>query len=97
MFIEVPEELAKEKAFSNGEMVRVITARGSIEGRCMATKRIRPMMINGKKTYTIGIPIHWGYEGLVKGSLVNLITPSVWDPNSHTPEFKGFLCSVEKM
>jgi formate dehydrogenase major subunit len=97
MFIEVPEELAKEKGISNGEKVRVTSARGSVEGLCMATKRIKPLMINGNRTYTVGIPIHWGYEGLVKGSLVNLITPFVWDPNSQTPEFKGFLCNIERL
>ena len=26
----------------------------------------------------------------------NLLTPTVIDPNAHTPEFKGFLVKVEK-
>jgi len=28
--------------------------------------------------------------------LANLLTPTVYDPNSYTPEFKGFLVKVEK-
>jgi hypothetical protein len=32
----------------------------------MVTKRIKPMMIDGKKTYQIGIPIHWGYRGIAE-------------------------------
>jgi hypothetical protein len=28
---------------------------------------------------------------------VNLLTPTIVDPNAHTPEFKGFLVKVEKV
>ncbi len=97
MFIEIPEELAKELGVKEGDKVRVVTARGSAEGYVLPTKRIKPLTINGKKVYTVGIPIHWGNEGVVKGALANMITPFVWDPNSQTPEFKGFLCRVEKV
>jgi formate dehydrogenase iron-sulfur subunit len=47
----------------------------------MVTRRIKPMMIDGKKTYQIGIPIHWGYRGIAedegKTALdpVNLLSP----------------------
>jgi hypothetical protein len=27
---------------------------------------------------------------------VNLLTPTVYDPNAFTPEFKGFLVKLEK-
>ncbi len=97
MFIEIPEELAKELGVKEGDKVRVVTARGSAEGYVLPTKRIKPLTINGKKVYTVGIPIHWGNEGVVKGALANMITPFVWDPNSQTPEFKGFLCRLEKV
>lgn len=97
MFIELPEELAKELGIKEGDKVRVSTVRGSVEAYALPTKRIKPLMINGKKVYTVGIPIHWGNEGVVKGALANMITPFVWDPNSQTPEFKGFLCKVEKI
>ena len=30
----------------------------------MVTHRIRPMKIDGKKVYQIGIPIHFGYRGI---------------------------------
>ena len=60
------------------------------------------MMIDGKKIYQIGIPIHWGYRGIAEDegknaqTLVNLLSPTVIDPNAYTPEFKGFLVKVEK-
>jgi formate dehydrogenase major subunit len=97
MFVEIPEELAREKGIRNGDRVRVTGARGAVEGLVLVTKRIKPLIVDGKKVFTVGIPIHWGYEGIVKGALVNLITPFIWDPNCQTPEYKGFLCNIEKI
>ena len=98
-FVEMPEELAKEKGIGNGDMVRVTSARGSIEGKAMVTKRIKPMTVAGKKVYQIGFPIHWGFlgRGQQKGTLANLMTPPIVDPNSFAPEYKGFLVKLEKV
>ncbi len=96
MFVEISEELAKELGVKEGDMVKVSTPRGSISAYVLPTKRIKPLTVNGKTVHTVGIPIHWGNEGIVKGAITNLISPYVWDPNSQTPEFKGFLCKVEK-
>ena len=68
----------------------------------MVTRRIKPMQIDGKKTYQIGIPIHWGYRGIAEDAgrtalaSANLLSPTVIDPHAYTPEFKGFLVKVEK-
>ncbi len=98
-FVEIPEELAKEKAIANGDAVRVSSARGSIEGKALVTKRIKPMLVAGKKVYQIGFPIHWGFlgRGKQRGSLANLVTPTIVDPNSFAPEYKGFLVKLEKV
>lgn len=96
MFVEIPEELGKEKGIGNGDYVKVSSARGSIKALALVTKRIKPLICDGKKVYNIGIPIHWGYEGMVTGGIANMLTPFIWDPNSSTPEFKGFLCNIEK-
>jgi formate dehydrogenase major subunit len=98
-FVEVSEELAREKGIANGDMVRVTSARGAIEGKAMVTKRIKPMMVAGKKVYQIGFPIHWGFlgRGQQKGTLANLVTPTIVDPNSFAPEYKGFLVKLEKV
>ncbi len=97
-FVEIPEELAAEKGIKSTQNVRVTSARGSIVGKAMVTKRIKPMMIDGKKVYQIGMPIHWGFFGAgeQKGSIANLVTHSVVDPNSFAPEYKGFLVKLEK-
>ena len=62
-FVEIPEELAREKGIANGDRVRVTSARGSIEGRAMVTRRIKPMQVGGRTTHQIGFPIHWGFLG----------------------------------
>ena len=80
-------------------MVRITSARGSVHGKAMVTKRIKPMTINGQLVYQIGIPIHWGFIGRGKqgGSLANLLTSATVDPNSFTPEYKAFLVKLEKV
>ena len=101
-FVEIPEELAQEKGIKGGDKVKVTSARSEYIAKAMLTKRIRPMKIDGKTTYQIGIPIHWGYKGIAEGegktalTPANLLTPTVLDPNAHTPEFKGFLVKLEK-
>lgn len=96
-FVEVSEELAKEKGLKSEDRVRVTSARGSIEGKVMVTKRIKAMTINGKKVHQVGFPIHWGFIGRSKGPLANFLTPTVVDPNSSTPEYKTFLVNLEKV
>jgi formate dehydrogenase major subunit len=97
-FIEIPEELAKEKGIVNGGRARVTSARGSIEGVAMVTKRLRPLQINGKPLWHIGFPIHWGYQDTKEhdGPLANFLTPSAMDANTWTPEFKTFLVKLER-
>jgi formate dehydrogenase major subunit len=101
-FIEVPAQLADEMGITGGEKLKVTSARGIYVAKAMVTRRIKPMMIDGKKTYQIGIPIHWGYRGIAedegKTSLMtaNQLSPAAIDPNAYTPEFKGFLVKLEK-
>ena len=101
-FVEIPVELAGDLGLKGGDRVRISSARASYVAKAMVTRRIKPMMIDGKKTYQIGIPIHWGYRGLAEDAgntsldSVNLLSPTVVDPNAYTPEFKGFLVKVER-
>ena len=102
MFVEIPVELANELGIQGSEMVKVTSARASYLARAMVTRRIKPMTIDGKKVYQIGVPIHQGFRGIqedagrVPRSIANLLSPAVTDPNAYTPEFKGFLVKLEK-
>src|SRR5713226_3783747 len=101
-FVEVPYELAQSMGLQGGEKVKVTSARSHYIAKAMVTRRIRPMKIDGKEMFQIGIPIHWGFRGIAEDAdktaktLVNQLTPTVIDPNAFTPEFKGFLVKIEK-
>ncbi len=96
LFIELSEELAAEKGIVNGGRVIVETARGSVEGVAMVTKRFQPFKLNGRVVHEVGIPWHWGYTGLSTGDSANVLTPHVGDANTMIPEYKAFLCNVRK-
>jgi formate dehydrogenase major subunit len=101
-FVEIPVELAAELGIKGNDKVKVTSARSYYVAKAFVTKRIKPMMIDGKKVYQIGIPIHQGYRGIQEDegknarTLLNRLTPTVIDPNAYTPEFKGFLVKLEK-
>ncbi len=97
-FVEIGEELAKEKGIKQGDKVRVRSNRGEVVAACVVTKRIKALDVNGKKVHHVGIPIHWGFKGVAQnGYLANALTPFVGDANSQTPEFKAFLVNLEKV
>ena len=96
-FVEIGEDLAKEKGIANGQMVKVRSNRGEIQCAAVVTKRMKGLDCGGKKVHHVGIPIHWGFIGLTRdGFLANTLTPFVADANSQTPEYKAFLVNIEK-
>jgi len=98
-FVEIPEGLAGEKGIANGSKVKVTSARGSIEGVAMVTKRLHQLKVDDKPLWQIGFPLHWGYaagDTGHTGPLANFLTPTAMDPNTWTPEFKSFLVKLEK-
>jgi formate dehydrogenase major subunit len=96
-FVEIGEELAKEKGIANGDRVVVSSNRGEITAVAVVTKRIKALEVDGKVVHHVGIPIHWGFTGVArKGHLANNLTPFVGDANTQTPEYKAFLVDVEK-
>jgi formate dehydrogenase major subunit len=97
MFVEMSPELAAERGIQNGEKVMVESARGAIEAVAMVTRRMRPLLVNGKVIHQVGMPWHWGYKGLVTGGSANELTPPVGDANTMIPETKAFLCDVKKL
>ena len=96
LFVEISPEFAKEKDIHNGEYVRVISERGTAEARALVTKRLRPLVVNGQTLHQIGMPWHWGYQGIATGDVVNNVTSFVADPNVSIHEGKAFTCRIEK-
>jgi formate dehydrogenase major subunit len=101
-FVEIPVELAADLGIKGGDKVKVTSIRSDYVAKAFVTRRIKPMTIDGKKIYQIGIPIHQGFRGIAEDegenarTLVNRLSPTVFDPNAYTPEFKGFLVKIEK-
>ena len=96
MYIEMGVELAEEKGIENGDKVIVSSARGNIEAVAIVTERLQPLQVGGKTVHHIGAVWHFGYSGMAKGDSANILTPHVGDANTTIPEFKTFLCNVEK-
>ena len=95
-FVEISEELAKEKGIKIGQMVRVWSNRGEVKGKALVTKRMKPLKVDGKTIYQVGLPINYGFIGETKKAQpVNVLTPNVADANAQTPEFKAFLVNIE--
>jgi formate dehydrogenase major subunit len=95
-FVEISEQLATEKGIKSGGWVRVWSKRGSVKAKAVVTKRIAPLICDGKTVHVVGIPLHWGFMGKAKkGFGPNSLTPYVGDANIETPEYKAFLVNIE--
>jgi formate dehydrogenase major subunit len=96
LFVELSPELAVEKGISNLDWVRISSPRAQVRAKALVTRRMRPLMINGRTVHQVGMPWHWGYEGLSTGDVVNEMSALVGDPNVTIHEGKAFVCNVEK-
>jgi formate dehydrogenase major subunit len=96
LFVEISPELAAEKRIQNLDWVRVSTSRGHVHAKALVTRRLRPLQIDGRTIHQVGMPWHWGYEGLSKGDVVNELTALVGDPNVTIHEGKAFVCNIER-
>jgi formate dehydrogenase major subunit len=99
MFVELSEELAKEKGIANGEKVVVSSARGELWAVAMVTTRFRPFKVAGSTVHQVGLPWHFGWQFPEDGSggeSANLLTPTVGDANTMIPETKAFMVNVRK-
>lgn len=95
-FVEISEQLAAERGIAKGSRVRVWSKRGEVWAQALVTKRIKPLICDGKPVHVVGIPLHWGFVGAAKkGWGPNSLTPFIGDANVETPEFKAFLVNIE--
>lgn len=95
LFIEISEELAAEKGIANTEWVRITTPRGSIRAKALVTRRLQPLIVDGRVCHQVGMPMHWGYMGVMTGDATNDLTSLVADPNVSIHEGKAFMCNIE--
>jgi formate dehydrogenase major subunit len=96
LFIELSPELASEKGIKNTDWVRISTPRARIRAKALVTRRMRPFRLGDKVVHQVGMPWHWGWEGVSTGDVVNSLSSMVGDPNVTIHEGKAFVCNVEK-
>jgi len=82
-FVEMAPDLAIRLGLADGELVRVVSRRGTATGRATVTEAIRPD--------TVFMPFHWGGDGRA-----NSLTNPALDPTSKMPEFKVCAVRLEK-
>ena len=54
----------------------------------LVTERMRPLRVGGQHVHQIGLPYHWGANGLSTGDSANELLGVVLDPNVHIQETK---------
>jgi len=96
-YVEISEELAQIKGIKNGEMAKVESLRGSVECVAMVTTRFRPFKIGDQIIHQVGTTFNYGWlHPKDCGDSANLLTPTVGDANTMTPEYKAFMVNVSK-
>ena len=94
LFCEVSPELAAKAGLRHGDYATITTMRGIVEARVMVTGRMKPVRINGKDVHHVGLPYHFGTNGLVTGDVTNDLIPISEEPNVRIMETKALLCDI---
>jgi formate dehydrogenase major subunit len=93
-FCEVSPELAAERRLVHGDWATMVSARAVIEARVLVTERVRPLRVRGRTVHTVGLPYHWGSNGLSRGDSANDLFHLSLDPNVHIQEVKAATCDI---
>ena len=96
LFAEISPELARETGVANGDMVAISTARATIRARALVTTRMPSLDVNGARIHQVGLPYHWGSNGLVTGDVVNDLLAISEEPNVRIFESKGLTCNLTR-
>jgi formate dehydrogenase major subunit len=94
-FCEVSPELAAERGLTHGDWATLVSARGAVEARVMVTDRMTPLRVEGRVVHQIGMPYHWGPNGLARGDSMNELASMSLDPTSHIQEVKALAVDIQ--
>ena len=95
LFCEVSPELAAEIGLDHGGWARITTPRAVIKARVLVTHRMAPLWVEGQTIHQVGLPYHWGFNGLVKGDVTNDLLVISEEPNVRIMETKALVCDIE--
>jgi len=75
---------------------RKTKVRGKIHCKALVSDRIPVYDFEGKKVHIIGLPYHWGPNGVAKGDVLNdLMPPIALEANVAIHEAKAFTANLE--
>jgi formate dehydrogenase major subunit len=94
-FCEVSPELAAERNLEHMGWATIISARSAIEARVMVTHRMSSLTIQGRRLHQIGLPYHWGRNGISTGDSANDLMHLSLDPNVHIQEVKALAVDIQ--
>jgi formate dehydrogenase major subunit len=94
LFCEVSPELARLRGLTHMGWGTIVTARGAIEAKVLVTERMSPLTVQGRTLHQVGLPYHWGGNGLTTGDAVNDLMHLALDPNVHIQEVKALTCDI---
>lgn len=102
MYVEMHPEDAKELGIADGDKVRVITRRGSLEARAQVgtNSLVKPARNNVPRGYMFGpwnLSVADSADPKKNKWLANGITSRIWDPVSGQVDFKKGACRIEKI
>lgn len=95
-FVYVPRRLAEKLGVKSGDLVELLTARGSIKMRAYVTEGEAYLVVNGKELPQVNVVWHFSFLGDVTGPQGNFITPDVGDVVTTIQESKAWIGKIRK-
>jgi formate dehydrogenase major subunit len=93
-FCEVSPALAQLRGLEDRGWATISTARAEVEARVLVTDRVRPLRAGKREIHQVGLPYHWGKNGVVRGDSANDLLGLALDPNVHIGEYKAATCDI---
>jgi formate dehydrogenase major subunit len=92
-FCEVSPRLAAERGLEHGAWATIVTNRTAIEARVIVTDRLRSLRLGDRMVEQVGLPYHWGGNGITQGDSPNDLVNLTLDPNVYIQDKVG-TCDV---
>ncbi len=88
-FCEVSPRLAAERGLEHLGWATIVTARTAIEARVLVTDRLRSLRLGDQVVEQVGLPYHWGRNGITQGDSPNDLVNVTMDPNVYIQDKVG--------
>jgi formate dehydrogenase major subunit len=88
-FCEVSPRLARERGLEHLGWATIVTGRTAIEARVLVTERLRSLRLGDRFVEQVGLPYHWGPNGITRGDSPNDLVNLTLDPNVYIQDKVG--------